>query len=593
MLVQQTGLPTQLQGSQVVAVVSSKTMKANPSTWQSFIDRNTYYYQEDQKAYHLGLISSWQNQTQESFPLISELISGNSEILVDGFYGRFQFDKPFYDKQKGLHTVKSAADQGDEIGADQTHFYAYLSEKVYPGDVLQAGDLYDESVQMIVVHCEQADLTGSGWKVVMQNTDPNPEAVVPNYLLEANIKYTVIDHKVVEYDSQFSGVDAPEGNGFGTITAEFVLGGARGVEGYVTGFADAQRGKFPMANAKGIKDNEYSIKIAGGEMAKADADAFVVMAKPLGFNADKTMKYDINSSRATTVMEYLVEKRLMQLTARSLMWNKFGQVTNENGAISYINEGLWHQLRRGYIIQYPRPKGLTRGHIAQAVEYIFQANPNLPWEERKVKFKVGREMQDNILEMFQDEVKMQLERIQASGLANFLFGSDGQIPNSPVSGGLDTLKLALIRFIDVPLIGIAGSVTVEHDPALDNQQINDFQFSGNHPRGAAYTTYSAVIWDVTDQAYTNNKTKLPSGVDLPSNADANVYLVRPESGMTYKGRSNGRWDIGKASDIISSSKYIAQEFWAFNSSAVWLRDPSKTVVIELAPQARLGFVANL
>jgi len=205
MLVQQTGLPTQLQGSQVVAVVSSKTMKANPSTWQSFIDRNTYYYQEDHKAYHLGLITSWQNQTQENFPLISELISGNSEILVDGFYGRFQFDKPFYDKQKGLHTVKSVADQGDEIGADQTHFYAYLSEKVYPGDVLQAGDLYDESIQMIVVHCEQADLTGSGWKVVMQNTDPNPEAVIPNYLLEANIKYTVIDHKVVEYDSQFSG----------------------------------------------------------------------------------------------------------------------------------------------------------------------------------------------------------------------------------------------------------------------------------------------------------------------------------------------------------------------------------------------------
>ncbi len=56
--------------------------------------------------------------------------------------------------------------------------------------------------------------------------------------------------------------------------------------------------------------------------------------------------------------------------------------------------------------------------------------------------------------------------------------------------------------------------------------------------------------------------------------------------MTFKGQENGRWDRGKTSGIVSSSKVIAQGFWAFNSSAVWTPRPEDVVMIELTESAR-------
>jgi hypothetical protein len=59
--------------------------------------------------------------------------------------------------------------------------------------------------------------------------------------------------------------------------------------------------------------------------------------------------------------------------------------------------------------------------------------------------------------------------------------------------------------------------------------------------------------------------------------------------MTYWGKSNGRYDIDKAGGIVSSYKQIGQEFWAWNSCAIWVRDISKFVMIELDKDAAKGF----
>lgn len=582
-LLQHTGLPLHLTGDKVIAVKSTKGLQGSErAAWEGFIDNNNISYNNGNSAYNLGLISSWAMQGQETYPVISELLQKNAEIEVDGFDGAFQYEKPFYDLQQGLRTTASSADQGYDLGQDQSEFYIYLSEKVYPNDILGT-DIYYNDHQLKVVSCEPAELSGNSWKAVVQLTNPNPEAVYPQHLLEPNVQYTRLDHRVSEYDTDFTGVELPFNNGMGTIKAEFRLGGVRGVEGYVTGFADAKKRGFAASNFK--ESDATSIKDVNGQVYNnLDPTDLILMAKPNGKGG-----FDRSTARATTYMEYQVEQTLMKRTARSHMWNKFGTFTDSNGAMQYINEGLWHQMRRGKIIEYSAPGGITRVIIGRAAEYIYQNNPSLDWTERKIKFKAGREAYNNMLELFQDEVQMHIQRLESTGVFKFLFGNDGQIPKSPISGNLDSLKLELIQFTDVPLIGIAGSVTVEHDPSLDYMPGMDFQHSGNHARGKAWSTYSMVIWDVTDQNFTNNMAKLPEGNGVKTyNEDSNVYLVRPEGNMVYKGRSNGRWDMGKGSDIISSSKYIAQEFWAFNSSALWLRDPSKVVIIELAPGARKG-----
>lgn len=583
---QQTGLPQTLSGERVIAIKSPKKLTAGErAKWEGFIDNNLVSYEKGNKAYNLGLVNTWATQGREKFPVLKELLEKDAEIEVDGFFGSFQFEKPFYDLQQGLRTVASSADQGAKIGQDQTHFYIYLSEKQAPGTILGT-DIYYNEDQIRVVDCEQSDLSGTGWKTTVQLTNPNPEAYYPAYLLETGVKYTVVEHRSDEYGTQFMKAENPFNSGVGTIKAEFTLGGIRGVEGYVTGFADARKnlgGRDTIVKASDIKDT--TITDMNGQVCNdVDPADLILFGAP-----DKNGKFNYDTARATTVMEYMVEQTLAKVTVRAHMWAKFGTMTDKNGAVQYINEGLWHQLRRGKIIEYPRKGGINRTHIAQAANYVYQNNPDLPWEQRKLKFKAGREAFNNLMELFQNEAQSLIQAYQNAFGSQFLFGDKGQLPSSPISGPLDALKMELIRFADVPIRNVAGSVTVEHDPALDYMPGQDFQLAGNNPRGAAWTTYSLVIWDVTDQNYTNNQYKLPEqAVNSEYNQNANLYLVRPEGNMTFKGRSNGRWDMGKASDIISSSKYIAQEFWAFNSSALWLRDPSKVVIIELSPSARRG-----
>jgi hypothetical protein len=59
--------------------------------------------------------------------------------------------------------------------------------------------------------------------------------------------------------------------------------------------------------------------------------------------------------------------------------------------------------------------------------------------------------------------------------------------------------------------------------------------------------------------------------------------------MTYWGRENGRYDSYKAGDIVSSHKQLAQSFWAYNACSVWVKDISRTVIIELSDSARTNF----
>ena len=95
MLAQTTGLPSKYNGYEIISIVEgNKALSGlNASTFQGMIDRNELLYQEDNAKYHLGYLGTWGNHTKETFPMISKLLEKGSEILVDGFFGSFTFDK--------------------------------------------------------------------------------------------------------------------------------------------------------------------------------------------------------------------------------------------------------------------------------------------------------------------------------------------------------------------------------------------------------------------------------------------------------------------------------------------------------------------
>lgn len=582
-MTQRTGIPTHINGEEVISIVQGR--KAfNNATFQGMLDRNEYLYNEEENRYHLGLLSSWGMQGRESYPIITKLLERGSELKVKGYFGEFTYDKPFYDPKQGMRTIASTVDEAGEYpGIDESDFDIILSEKCYPGDIIGT-DLYGDEYQLYVKNCEASELSGEGWRVTVTITSADPAAFYNVALLDKGISYYKINHAGVEYTTQFTGVDMPTGSPTGVIRARFRLGGIRGVEGFATGFADVLKASPNLVNGA---DNETEIAMSEmrNRYANGDQDANTVIF------GDRT---DVPNLRATSLIEFLVEKTLMKRTATSHMWQRHGQIKGTNGAITYLNEGIWHQLRRGKLITIPKIMGITKGHIAEAVEYVYRNNPSLPWDEREIVFEGGKVAQDNLMLIFQDEIRQQFQVLQQGNMLKLLFGDRGildeKLRNSLVSGNsLNELEIkSLLKFVSVPLIGIAGKVSIKYNSALDYLNGNPVEFRGQLPNGMDWTSQSLIIWNLRDQKYSNNLKGVEGATTLNGDTKItdNLYIVRPEEGMTVKGYENGRWDRGKTSNIISSSRVIGQSFWAFNSSAPFMPYPEDVVIMELAPGAR-------
>ena len=591
MSVQRQNFPTHINGEEIIKIVQGKKYGTRSNTFQGMLDRNEYLYNEEENRYHLGLLSSWGMQGKESYPMITKLLEKGSELLVEGFNGEFTYDKPFYDPKQGMRTIASTVNEaGDYPGIDESSFDIILSEKCYPTEIIGT-DPYGDEDQLYVISSEASELNGEGWRTTVTLTSTGAGKYYNPALLEEGISYFKINNANVEYGTQFPGVDMPTGQPTGVLRARFKLGGIRGIEGFVTAYADAINAGLNAVNGKD-SETEKAMAAYRDKYANGDNSANTVI---FGRKDD-----ELPNLRATSLMEFLVERTLMKRTATSHMWQRQGQIRATNGSISYLNEGLWHQLRRGKIITIPKFMGITKAHIAEAVEYVYRNNPTLPWEEREIVFEGGTDAEKNLLLIFQDEIQQQFNVLTQAGLFATIFGADkGLLPENlrtSLVGGksLNELEIkSLLRFVAVPLIGIAGKVSIKHNPALDYLSGNPLEYKGQLPHGRDWTSHSLIIWDVKSQEYSNNNKGIDgaSMLDGSSKVKDNLYLVRPSAGMTFKGYENGRWDKGKTSNIISSSKVLGQSYWAYNSSAVWLPYPENIVMIELSKGARrAGFI---
>ncbi len=570
MSITQQNVPRIYNGDQVIMFTGAKDVKSI----QGYQDLPSLYswYKEDPDKHHLGMMNLWGQQAQTSYPIYRELLESKSVIEVNGFDGGFTYDIPVYDS-KGCYTSRDMSSQPFP-GLDGGSFKIVLSREYTTGDILSYDVEFGQ--QIVVSGDEPVAQMGDGFEHTVKLVDNDKETWFLAGNLAKGISYFKLNHVVLgEYGTNFSHVDMPDT--VGQMRCEYTLGSLRGVEAYVTGAADAKSFGGAAATSK-----EY-LRVLANEAEQLGEIAVMANVKMSG---GKKMP-DMRTARIGTTMEFLVHRELERLTAQALLFQKAGVIRDVNGAnLTKLNEGLWHQLRRGKIIKYGRPGGITREHIKEAVEYIFRANPHKATVERRIKFKAGKQAYENILAIFKDEVASQNAGLNVANL----LGSDRVLPKSPVSGtDLMNLTYNPVRFTNVYLPDI-GYVEIEQDTSLDVQPMVDRLAMGMHPERAAHTTYSLVIWDVADQKYSNNE-DLPKGAKLMDggNKGANIFLVKPEGEMTYWGSSKGRYDINKAGDIVSSHKQIGQEFWAWNSIGIFVKDLTKFIMIELDEAARKGF----
>lgn len=537
---------------------SQASALVNSQGYQDFGTLNTWYMQDPLKN-HLKLQTFFGQQSMSSVPLFQDVLQNDAILEVNGWDGKFTYDLPVETDNR----LKTADDTSDQIlaGADGTTFKVVFNREFAPNTTLTADGLDGDAIA--VSDSEPVRDLGYGFEHTVVLVTNDPDKTYPSFLLEKDVEYFETGGGLSEYGEKLNLVHMPGGTSY--MTCEFQLGSPQGVETWFTGKANSVDLKWGgTATMDYIKELEMFYK-KGNE---------VVLMQDKSPNA--THKYTVGS-----ILEMLAIQKFNKNMSTTLMFQRAATIKTQKGTVRY-NEGLWHQMRRGFIITYGRRGGITREHIKQARDYVFKANPLKNTIDSRIRFKCGSEAFNNVLAIFKDEVNQQLTNIAA------LLGADRLLPENPVTGDLYNLALKPIRFTTVNLPGI-GMVELEEDMSLNFVNITDKNLRGMNPNGQDYTTYSMIIWDAADQMYSNNA-DMPKGTErVGNNSEANIYMVTPKTDKIYWGRENGRYSVDRATDIIASAKTMHSSFFIYGFGAMWLKDASKFVTIELEKSARKGY----
>ncbi len=556
-------------GDLVVGMTNKKTVQS----MAGYFDTTTLssFYEQDPDKYNLGLIKLWGQQAKTSYPIYQALMEKKAMLNVNGADGSFTYEIAIKDSGKCM-TIRDYSTSYPNAGLDGSIFRIALNKRYAPGVKLTVDLMYGEH-QLIVTDEEPIRQIPGGWDMPVKLTDADRNASYDTSLLVSGIQYFQVGHSVFgEYGTNYENFDLMDTPT--TMKCMFQLGNMSGAESYMTGRAGMKSFSGASSRAK-----EYLSELES-EANNYGEFSFITEATNVTKGENGKVGFKKGSLHLGSTIQMLLHKKHQKSVATELLFQKAGTVQGTNG-ITKLNEGIFHQIRRGKLIQYGRPMGITRAHIMEAVQYIFRVS-DLPEEMRFVEFSVGTYAKQNMYEIFKDEINAQMPNIER------WLGADALIKN--VVTGADNLNLVLnpVRFVECYLQGI-GKVRIKHDPALDNYPGADRFQKGMHQGGLAHTAYSMVVWDVADQKYSNNKT-LPQGTTLVEGADtgANMYLVSPDQGTTFFGSENGRYSMESTSNIISSSKFQTQGFWIYSCIAGFVFDLSRYVIIELDPNYRNG-----
>lgn len=567
------GIPQFISGDRVVQFHFAKDLRKNPLSLD--LPTSAAYMDGDDQFKHIGELGFFGQRTTTAKPFTIDILE-NRQVMETGHDGTFHYDVPFYANEQCV-TVRDTSDQVDP-GKDEGTFKIVLSEEFKPWDVLATNVYYGQ--QVIVTEDPVLQKGDSFEHIVTLSTNNKREVYEKFNLVEGVTYYKLFNVLGGERDTFLSGVRVP--NKPSKLTCEFQVGVGSGAELDVSAVANIGSKIGTNFRQGFIKDLNMDFE----QFTKTWGDVAVIMDK--GANGEAIPE----SARLSDVAEWLVKREHLKMIETRCMFARPARISVGAGHVT-IAEGLWFQLKRGKNIPYSRKGGITRRHIKEATEYVFQGNEIEP-EMRYIKFKAGKFAYENIQSIYSDEFSDQMGR--NSNLTN-VFGTDGQLKVSPITASTDQygnidMKLRALKVSQVFLPGI-GNVEVEYDPSLDYLgNVSDRLAAGMHPQGKSHGAYAMVIWDARKQSYSNNKYQ-PKGVDFVEGAPENssVYLVKRPGDFIISGRTNGYYDPHRTSDVLSSgNRQRFVDYWSWDTGAAYfLADPSAFVMIELVEEDRRGY----
>lgn len=551
-------------GDKVVAFTNAKTL--NTSLSRTNMQRLNRWYKEDPKQNHLGMIEYFGYIARNPQPAYLGMLRNNAVIEVNGYRGNFTYDLPFAEKNEVM-TVEDTSNKYSKAGIDGSIFEISLNRRFEQGDVITY-DVYN-GVQARVSEMFEVRTEGNKYRHFCQVVGNQRADYFPKEFLRPGIRFFKVGHAMGEYSVHYSSYYGDDVAG--TKSCMFTLGNHFGVDGRTTGYAGSKSLSMSDDMTKKFLTRAMEQQANLQERLKFDAEALIIASQmPNG-------KLNMNTAVVASLMEFFCLSELAKMEASINMFQRGGEVDDNDGNV-LLNEGFYHQLRRGYRIKYAKPGGINKEVLSRIYSYVFR-NSDVPITERRITLKAGMGAYENIMKVINDEA---LSQLQTLGDRN-LMGSDRILPSNPVTGALTNLQVGPVIFTSVMLQGL-GWISVTHEPSLDWMPMADRSTRGDMI-GLQYpiTSYSAIIEDVTDRASSNAFSRIPRGVDMQGvNNSANVFYIRPKNGAFQWGTRHGRWSSTQNGGIESSMMDMAEEFWCHASSAVWIKDPTRFVLLELA-----------
>lgn len=546
-------------GDTVIGYTDAKTVR------QTLVEHDLSsleeWYNEDPDRNHLGMLQLFANITNYPLPMYMGMIKQDATITVNGVNGKFRYDLPIENTMEVV-TVEDTSVMYSKPGIDGSLFEIVLNAQFTQGDVLTY-DMID-GCQLFISTDRAPRQEGENWRYWCTLFGNSRAKYFPKDKLRSGIKYFKVTNVLGEFSTQFSRTDGASKAGM--MTCEFQLAGHRGVEGETTMYAGMKSMSYATKDTQNFIEKAYAKVRALSEIRGGDASYAIIGSRlPNG-------SINMANARVASTVSLFCLAELAKMEAYELMFMRGGVVKTHNGVLRK-NEGLYHQLRRGFTITYSRPGGIRREHFMAAADYIFRGRSDMPIQNRVMKFKVGAKAYENIVEIFRDEFYAQLGNLMP------LLGTDRLI-NPVVSGPNDALELGTVSIKSVVLPGI-GKVIIEHEPSLDYVDMVDRSqlINGMYP----ITSYSCIMEDLTSSEYSNAFSGIPSTADAKiGNINSNVFYVKPDGGSMFWGYEQGRWSSRvSANDILSSHSRMAEQFWCHSISACWVKDASRFVTIEL------------
>jgi len=563
-----------INGDNVVGFTSPAALKRMIGGYQDKASvLSNMFSPDDEKAHdtYLGVVNLMATTTKVDLPLLTDMLSERKVLKIKP-EGRVTYDLPIpKDANEAAMVTVDTSQQAAKgtLGVENVPFYIILDTPYTSGDFLKPDPT---GPYMVRVSTETpVEPYGDYYKHWVSYTGNGKSRDFPSQYLKSGNRWYKIGHKNGEYGTEFSTITSKY-NAPGFIRMQWTPSSVRTVEVAYT----RQAGRISSNAAYQLKQSTVeSLNDKLFDMGGFDEKGAMFSGT---YNAEKK---SLQVARVDSTLEYLAMVELTKMEAWELM---FAELFEEKGAEGNIkmNEGLWRQYRRGKIITYSRPGGLTLAHLQEAASYYFK-NDNTPLQNRYITFKGGLQVVNNGVALLNNYAVNQLSALPVSlmGQTTVLTGNDQKVVTGPVGD----MTLRRTNFTEVFLPNI-GYVKFVHDPAFDfNFGTSDPRVSGYEGMGVNRNTYTLVV-DTISTRGSNDAYKSINGARLVNGGKENspVYYVTPEgqSHVTW-GRSNGRAPgAGQIQTNISSAlKYMGTEFWCYSESDVILLDTTRCVVIEL------------